>query len=138
MRNRNRLNSLLNERGITRNQLSSAVDIAAEAIERYENNIFDASSKEIDAIASFFDVSVDYLLCRTDVPHLVMKSEGNLPDTNIKYKTYDEIFNRLSEVFFVNDLTVDFDAAVPKVIIEKIMFEGIPAALELLNNKKDD
>ena len=63
-----RLQRLRERRGIKRSILGELCGLSKNVIARYERGECEPSSSSIAAIADFFDVSVDYLLGRTDNP----------------------------------------------------------------------
>lgn len=62
-----RLKSLREENRLTRNDFAKQLNISYSAISKYETNIRFPDKETLVRIADFFDVSVDYLLCRTNV-----------------------------------------------------------------------
>lgn len=65
-----RLKELRESRGIS--QLKLAVDLSMNqnSISRYENGTREADYATLIRIADYFDVSIDYLLGRTDQPKM--------------------------------------------------------------------
>ena len=61
-----RLKSLRKEKGITQGQLAEILNYGYTAISNYESGRNEPSIKDIKKISDFFDVSVDYLLGRTN------------------------------------------------------------------------
>lgn len=61
-----RLKSLRTERGITQLKLAMDLGMNQNSISRYENEEHEADYKTLIAFADYFDVSIDYLLGRTD------------------------------------------------------------------------
>ena len=58
----NRIKELREERGLTVRKLSKLIDIQYQSINRYENELRDISTDLLKVFASFFEVSIDYLL----------------------------------------------------------------------------
>lgn len=65
----NRIRLLRKEHGLTMKELGEHVGLTESAISQYENDKRHPDSEMLIKLAVFFDVSVDYLLCR-DVPDL--------------------------------------------------------------------
>lgn len=66
---REQLKILRKQRNITQEQLAAIVGVERSSVGKWEGKSGVIPSSEIlDKLASFFDVSVDYLLGRTDVP----------------------------------------------------------------------
>ena len=63
-----RLKKLRLEKGISQIKLAMDLHLAQNSISRYENGTHEADYKTLIAIADYFNVSIDYLLERTDDP----------------------------------------------------------------------
>jgi transcriptional regulator with XRE-family HTH domain len=63
----NRIKDLRAEKGISQNELAKALGLTQQAISAYENGLREPDLETLQKIADFFNVSVDYLLGRTDV-----------------------------------------------------------------------
>lgn len=63
-----RLRELRRARGISQLKLSMDLNLNQNSISRYENGQREAGYSTLIAIADYFDVSIDYLLERTDDP----------------------------------------------------------------------
>ena len=64
-----RLKSLRKQRGITQLKLALDLGLNQNSISRYENGEREADYRTLIAFADYFNVSIDYLLERTDNPH---------------------------------------------------------------------
>lgn len=62
------LEQLRKERGLTLNVLASEIGISNQAISLMEKGKRSPSFEVLCALADFFDVSLDYLVGRSDVP----------------------------------------------------------------------
>lgn len=74
-----RLKELRTEYGLKRSQLAKDLEINAGTIANYENGLREAPYDYIIKFADYFDVTVDYLLGRTDgedPPHLQKPPTG--------------------------------------------------------------
>ena len=65
-----RLQQLRKEKGITQMKLAEDLHLSTSDINQFENAKRRANNKTLILIADYFDVSIDYLLQRTDVPHI--------------------------------------------------------------------
>ncbi len=65
-----RLVELKTKRGILQKDIANGLDISLRAYQYYERGEREPSASVLIALADFFDVSVDYLLGRTDNPNL--------------------------------------------------------------------
>ncbi len=61
-----RLKELRSQKRITQEKLAERFFITKSAISKYENGVNTPENKLLQDMADFFDVSVDYLLGRTD------------------------------------------------------------------------
>lgn len=64
-----RLKTLRNESGHTLRSMSEKIDIPMSTISNYEQDFRRPDFETLGKFADFFDVSLDYLLARTDDPH---------------------------------------------------------------------
>lgn len=65
-----RLKTLMKQRGISRKKLASDLSLKQEAIDQYQDNFYTADIETLILFSNYFNVSVDYLLQRTDEPKL--------------------------------------------------------------------
>jgi len=70
-----RLKALRNSSGYTLKSISEKMDIPISTISNYEQDFRRPDFETLRKLADFFDVSIDYLLCRTNDPH----GEDELP-----------------------------------------------------------
>ena len=64
-----RLKELRNKRGISQLRLATELNTTQNTISRYETGEREPGIAELIKIAEFFNVSIDYLVERTDDPH---------------------------------------------------------------------
>lgn len=60
-----RLKELRENQGITQSDLAASLNVSRQSISGYENNSVEPSLDIIVKIADIFNVSLDYLLCRS-------------------------------------------------------------------------
>lgn len=65
-----RLKALREKRGISQLKLAMDLRLNQNSISRYESGAREADYKTLIALADYFDVSIDYLLERTDKPKM--------------------------------------------------------------------
>ena len=75
------LKRIRKEKNITQIRLSVAVEISQETISAYENGKALPSAETLIKIADFLDVSIDYLLGRTDNP--IVNTTNNNEDSEL-------------------------------------------------------
>ncbi|MBQ6829782.1 MAG: helix-turn-helix transcriptional regulator [Clostridia bacterium] len=63
-----RLKNLRKERGISQLKLALDLNMNQNSISRYENEVREADYATLIKFADYFNVSIDYLLERTDDP----------------------------------------------------------------------
>lgn len=63
-----RLKSLRKQRGVTQTDLANAIGVVLKQIQRYELGQSEPTLSKLLALADYFDVSLDYLCGRSDVP----------------------------------------------------------------------
>ena len=63
-----RLKQLRENKGISQMKLALDLSINQNSISRYETGVREADYKTLIMLADYFDVSIDYLLERTDNP----------------------------------------------------------------------
>lgn len=65
-----RLKELRKKRGITQQKLAMELNMAQNTISQYENGTREADYLGLIAIADYFNVSIDFLLERTNIPEM--------------------------------------------------------------------
>jgi len=70
-----RLKALREELGIKQTELARNLDISASTIGMYEQNRRTPDAEMLSKIAEYFNVTTDYLLCRTDTKSVVKKDK---------------------------------------------------------------
>ncbi len=63
-----RLKELRKKHHLTQQRLAIELNMCQNTISRYENEVCEADYKTLIAIADYFNVSIDYLLGRTEDP----------------------------------------------------------------------
>lgn len=62
-----RLKALREERNLTRDALAAKLVVSYSTVSKYETNVRFPDKETLIDLADFFDVSLDYLLCRSDI-----------------------------------------------------------------------
>ena len=68
-----RLRELREQKKLSQQRLAIELNIAQNSISRYETGEHEAGYAMLIKIADYFNVSIDYLLERTDVPDMAQK-----------------------------------------------------------------
>lgn len=74
----NRIAELRSEKRLTQEELAAKLGITRAALSHYENNRREPDHEFTQKLADFFQVSVDYLMCRTQDRETVLKPEVRL------------------------------------------------------------
>lgn len=84
-----RLKELRKEKNLTQAQLGELLNTSHATINRYEKNIHEPDLDTINKLADIFDVSVDYLLGRTDIENVAIIEGDEIPkelkDIGVEY-----------------------------------------------------
>ena len=73
-----RLKQLRKDLGITQKQTAEAINTTEQNYQRYERGCQQPTLPVLIALADYFNVSIDYLVGRTDCPDIVTKDkDGN-------------------------------------------------------------
>lgn len=70
-----RLRELRKSRNLTLKDIGSVLNVSESAVSQYENNKREMDNTSLTTLADYFDVTVDYLLGRTDSPDLAIPKE---------------------------------------------------------------
>ena len=65
----NRLKQLRKEKNMSQEELAKKLHLKRSAISKYETGTISLSDSLIMELTELFDVSSDYLLCKTDIPN---------------------------------------------------------------------
>ncbi len=79
---------LRNEQGITQDQLADYINVSRQSVWGYENNSVEPSLNVLVKIADIFNVSLDYLLCRTNEKY----------NLNLENQTNKELLLKIYEI----------------------------------------
>ena len=66
----NKLRQLRKERKLTQVELQMRTGIEQSLLSKFENGERIPPTETLIALADFYHVSIDYILCRTDNPHV--------------------------------------------------------------------
>lgn len=76
----NRLKLLREEKKISQNDIGKLLGITSQAVGLYENEKRDIPNEYLIKLANYFEVSTDYLLCKSDIRNPKEKKEPDLLD----------------------------------------------------------
>lgn len=118
-----RLKILRGEKKIFQKELANGLNLSQETISLYETNKREPDYETLSRIADYFNVSIDYLLGRTDIrtpiqniakeysPKKSINTEDLSPESQEDLKKYIELLklkdmkNRNKDIEVANDLT---------------------------------
>lgn len=116
-----RMKQLRKEKNLTLDKLSDILNTTKATLSRYENGLRVPNIEFIRELANVFNVSVDYLLGKTDVRNqeelIKIESTPDYPHkiTARDKKQYLEYIKTVNEAFFMNDEVSEEDK---KAILE--------------------
>lgn len=96
-----RLKQLRESNGFKSQYVAEQLNVAKSTYSGYENDKTRPSFEILDTIATFFDVSIDYLLCRTDEPIVSFNSQSTK-----KIMATDDVFE---ENILMNSIQIGFN-----------------------------
>ncbi len=97
----NRLKELRDERGLSMRGIESRTKIKFNTYSRYESSERDMSTEVLKQLATFFEVTIDYLLCYTGYCLYAKYKEGNF-----YFKIREDYYKELKEkkyIYFDNN-----------------------------------
>lgn len=89
-----RMKKLRKKQSITLEQLANEIDVTKSTLSRYENNQREPKMYIVKKLASYFTVSVDYLLGNSDEPRPADKVKEALSDDPELQDFWDELSKR--------------------------------------------
>lgn len=94
-----RLKQLRKEKSITIEKLAEDLGSAKSTISRYENGLREPKKDFLEMLSTYFDVSIDYLLGRTNERNLHTEKEKTSSDgIDLDKKDIEEIIDELLQV----------------------------------------
>ena len=81
-----RLKELRNKANITQKELAESINTSQQNIAFYEKGERKPKHDMVEKLANFFNVSIDYLLGKTDIPDLDLETDiDNAIDNSVAY-----------------------------------------------------
>lgn len=75
-----RIKDLRREKDLLQKDLANELKLSQQTISLYESGKREPDYKTLDTIAKFFDVTIDYILGRTDIKNGVIIDKNNIPE----------------------------------------------------------
>jgi len=82
----NRIRELRLLKNINQNDIAESLNISQAALSNWERNVNDPDVKHLRKLAQLFDVSIDYILCISDLP----VTTKQMQDMNIHYALLED------------------------------------------------
>lgn len=132
-----RLKNLREKKGLSQQELAKRFNLSQSTIAYYENDKKQPNQNTLQRLADFFEVSVDYLLGRTDDPtppqrQKIMVAGKEIELSREEFKVFEEI--RKHSILF-NDLATDPERKVKQLIR---MWETIKTVVEEEEKGRED
>src|SRR5699024_10208444 len=123
----NRLKNLRLEMDWTQEKLAKKLNVSRATVGRYETNERFPDKNILNSIADIFNVSIDYLLERTDNKNLTCNKDSDTKyiENNICEKVENKIIERL-----LSENIITTKEYIPEEILEDIIEYGIDAAIK--------
>ena len=93
----NRLKELRKQKGLTQLEFAKAINSAQSTVANWENGVRDIDNDRLKTLADFFDVTIDYLLGRTDAPTPPGKENAPIQDEDLKFALWGPTKEELTD-----------------------------------------
>lgn len=123
----NRIKKLREEKKLTQKELANIINISNTTLSQYESGQRMPNDIIKIKLADFFNVSLDYLVGRTNNIHESITPEGNLSNRNTKYKLYSEFFDVITQTLYEKGIIEDRNN-ISTEIMNDILKYGLDAA----------
>ena len=87
---KSRLRDLRKKQGLTQVDIAGILGTTLATYSRYEKGMFKLESGLLCKLAEYYDVSVDYILLRTNDPRMYKERSDNYIEFSMKYNDLDE------------------------------------------------
>ena len=87
----NRIKELRKRAGLLQQELAKKLNISDSTLSGWENGKFEPDQKNLFALAEIFEVSIDYLLGRTDIPFQGERKRAQPSDADIKFALFGDV-----------------------------------------------
>lgn len=129
-----RLKKLRDDKELTLEYVANKIGTTKVSIGRYEKDLREPKGEMLNLLANFYDVSVDYLLGRTDISTPPSDETWNPVLTEKDHKNLDKMMEDFQEGL---DGTVMLDGEILDEETKELFLQSVRNALEFakLNNK---
>lgn len=105
------ISKLRKEKGMTQEELAEKVNVSAQAVSKWENDISMPDISVLPVLAEIFDVSIDELLGREKVSKVEILEEGKRKDIN-------KMFLKIKVNAEGNKVNINLPLAIVKICID--------------------
>ena len=105
------ISKLRKEKGMTQEELAEKVNVSAQAVSKWENDISMPDISVLPVLAEIFDVSIDELLAREKVSKVEILEEAKRKDIN-------KMFLKIKITAEGNKINVNLPLAIVRVCID--------------------
>lgn len=85
-----RIKELRNSKGVSQQKLAEALGVSRSTVAMWETGNSEPDSEMLITIANYFDVSVDYLLGKTEQKNPAAKNDNEIGFDDFTYAMYNE------------------------------------------------
>lgn len=125
-----RLKLLRKEKNLTIEELAKNLGSAKSTISRYENGLREPKKDFLELLCTYFDVSTDYLLGKTDERNIETKKENDLEKENDVEKGINTIFQKEVVQLCGEPLSPE-----DRILLEDSIRSTIELAKKMMNKK---
>lgn len=125
---KNRIKQLRVERGLTQDDLAKILNYGRTAISNYESGRSEPSYTDLKKIADFFNVSIDYLLFRSNIRNPYKETPETVEDDNVTQK---QVYEAIKQVLIEKGVIHEGDE-ITEQQIKKVKWI-LDRALEMIN-----
>ena len=122
---------------MTQKDLSEKLNVSRATVGRYETDERFPDKDTLKNIADIFDVSIDYLLKRTDNKTIDTISSNSSVDKCLEDIAYKKTYDDIIDILISEDL-MDEKNYIPEEILQDIVEYGIGAAIKIAKIKKSN
>lgn len=138
-----RIKMLRTEKDLTQDEMAvdfvrkTGVIITKSSISYYEHNKRTPEAKMLESLADYFDVSVDFILARTDERKATVKADDGLSEDNVKFREYSMIYDTLRQRLIEEGVLGESDDFTPD-LLKLFLILGEDTAVKVLKAKGID
>lgn len=98
----NKIKSLRTSAKMTQEELGKKIGVKKSTIANYESGYSEPESEKLSQIATIFDVTLDYIVGKTNVKNSIIFLEEKLSDLNLSDKELEEAYRNIMSYYSIN------------------------------------